>query len=248
MLTGGYDLSSVPLPEEKPFWADILLAFRRLESSELAAFDPSGTSVDGYGFTTIVTEGRLYLVWLMKQIEQLGGRHERRHVSSLDELADYDAVVNCTGLMAPKLVDGEEMYPIRGHVIRVRAPWVRQYTNKDKDIYIIPNTDTVVLGGTIQKGDWDTVPRPEERARILERCYSILPSLRRAPIVREWVGLRPGRAAIRLELERRALPATAARRGTLPVVHNYGHGGSGLTLAWGCAADAMQLVQAALQL
>lgn len=42
--------------------------------------------------------------------------------------------------MAPKLVDGEEMYPIRGHVIRVRAPWVRQYTNKDKDIYIIPNT------------------------------------------------------------------------------------------------------------
>lgn len=42
-------------------------------------------------------EGRLYLVWLMKQIEQLGGRHERRHVSSLDELADYDAVVNCTG-------------------------------------------------------------------------------------------------------------------------------------------------------
>lgn len=108
--------------------------------------------------------------------------------------------------------------------------------------------DTVVLGGTIQKGDWDTVPRPEERARILERCYSILPSLRRAPIVREWVGLRPGRAAIRLELERRALPATAARRGTLPVVHNYGHGGSGLTLAWGCAADAVQLVQAALQL
>lgn len=47
--------------------------------------------------------------------------------------------------------------------------------------------DTVVLGGTLQAGDWDTAPREEDRAAILERCYALLPSLRAARVVRDWV-------------------------------------------------------------
>lgn len=62
------------------------------------------------------------------------------------------------------------------------------------------------------------------------------------------VGLRPGRASVRLELEQVELQEAAqqAQRRRLPVVHNYGHGGAGLTLAWGCAGDAAALVQQAL--
>lgn len=76
------------------------------------------------------------------------------------------------------------------------------------------------------------------------------------------VGLRPGRPSVRLELEHFPLqPQQQAQaqaqeqqqqqhgggKAALPVVHNYGHGGAGLTLAWGCAADASTLVRQALQ-
>jgi len=29
----------------------------------------------------------------------------------------------------------------------------------------------------------------------------------------------------------------------LPIVHNYGHAGAGITLHWGCAADVVALVK-----
>jgi D-amino-acid oxidase len=49
------------------------------------------------------------------------------------------------------------------------------------------------------------------------------------------VGLRPGRPAVRLEAE------TVA--GAL-CVHNYGHGGEGVMLSWGCADAALALLTA----
>lgn len=91
------------------------------------------------------------------------------------------------------------------------------------------------------------------------------------------VGLRPGRVRLRLEMEQlgaaelqELAEAAAAAEGTegtaqageqqvvaqqgrgklsdgLKVVHCYGHGGSGLTLAWGTAGDAVQLALKALQ-
>lgn len=78
---------------------------------------------------------------------------------------------------------------------------------------------------------------------------------RGAEIVCDWVGLRPGRTTLRLELEHMKLLAPAAgssggagvgREAAMPVVHNYGHGGAGLTLAWGCAGDASALLAGAL--
>jgi D-amino-acid oxidase len=50
------------------------------------------------------------------------------------------------------------------------------------------------------------------------------------------VGLRPARSEVRLE-------ATTLADGR-PLVHNYGHGGSGFTLSWGCADEVARLVLA----
>jgi D-amino-acid oxidase len=49
------------------------------------------------------------------------------------------------------------------------------------------------------------------------------------------VGLRPGRSTVRLE---EAEPLSSGAR----VVHNYGHGGAGVTLSWGCAREVVTLV------
>ena len=43
----------------------------------------------------------------------------------MQELAGYSMVANCSGLGAAKLFEDAEMYPVRGHVIRVRAPWIK---------------------------------------------------------------------------------------------------------------------------
>jgi len=42
-------------------------------------------------------------------------------------------------------------------------------------------------------------------------------------------GIRPCRTEIRLEVEGK-------------IIHNYGHGGSGWTVCWGCAEDTVKLV------
>jgi len=67
-------------------------------------------------------------------------------------------------------------------------------------------------------------------------------SLQRAPVLEAWVGLRPGRPCTRIEKEVMKFKDKLGRERSLKVVHNYGHGGSGLTVHWGCAADTADLV------
>ena len=55
----------------------------------------------------------------------------------------------------------------------------------------------------------------------------------KARVLNTVVGLRPGRPVVRLEIE---------RRGNSKIVHNYGHGGAGVTLSWGCAREVRELL------
>jgi len=57
--------------------------------------------------------------------------------------------------------------------------------------------------------------------------------LDRSKIIGGTVGLRPSRSEVRLEVE---------DIGDRKVVHNYGHGGAGVTLSWGCAEEVVRLV------
>lgn len=237
LLSSAYELFEEPL-DELPAWADVVPAFRRLTPADISFYDPSGRHVDGYSYDTIIAEGRLYLGWICRELEGLGVKIVERKVSRVDEIEAGRVIVDCCGLGSRELFQDMEIFGIRGHVLRVKAPWVRHHVESHgvdatRPAYIIPNTDTVVLGGTKERSE-DRTSTAEERQEIFDRCKAIVPSLEAAELVGHWVGLRPGREGIRLEMDE-----VDGR----VVVHNVGHGGSGLTLAWGCAGDVVELLK-----
>jgi len=71
--------------------------------------------------------------------------------------------------------------------------------------------------------------------------------LRDAKILSTAVGIRPYRKGggfdVRLELEmvKTAAGATGGVK-HIRIVHNYGHGGEGVTFHWGCASEVVSLL------
>lgn len=147
-------------------------------------------------------------------------------------------IINCLGLGSQYAANDAEIYPIRGQIQRVKAEYVFN-SFADESCYIIPNTDTVILGGTKQK-DNNLQISPVDRYEIRAYCQTILPALKDAVTVKDDVGLRPVRfSGVRLEVER----VIFANGENHVIIHNYGHGGAGITLAWGCAGEVVRKIQ-----
>ncbi|XP_077477894.1 D-aspartate oxidase isoform X2 [Stigmatopora argus] len=112
LLTSGYTIFTDPPADKKPYWWDIVLGFRYLNERELRRF-PGHTF--GQAFTTIKCECNSYLPWLHKRFTKAGGKVQEKKVSSLEELrADYEVIVNCSGLGSEELAGDADLYPVRG--------------------------------------------------------------------------------------------------------------------------------------
>jgi D-amino-acid oxidase len=223
----------------EPWWAEAVPGIRCCTEDEL----PPGYR-NGHAFVVPVVEMPIFLRYLRDRFTAVGGTVQRRVVSHVHELADEAAlVVNCAGLGARGLVGDVSMAPIRGQVLRVRNPGLDRFFLDEDDpegvTYIVPRSEDCVLGGTADEGVWETEPDPGTADAILRRCSALEPRLAGAEVLEHRVGLRPGRPGVRLERE--------VGHG-LSVVHNYGHGGSGVTLSWGCAEEALRLVRESLGL
>jgi D-amino-acid oxidase len=228
----GVEIWREPVPD--PWWASAVPGVRRCTDDAL----PPGYT-DGHAFVAPVIEMPVYLGYLLDRFLGSGGRVEHRAVSSLEEAGEGGVVVNCAGLGPRELVGDPSMEPIRGQIVRVRNPGLERFVldedNPEGVTYVIPRSRDCILGGTAEEGEWDTEPVPETAAAILRRCAELEPRLAGAKVLEHKVGLRPGRPEIRLEIEDVAQSP--------PRVHNYGHGGSGVTLSWGCAEETLRLVR-----
>ncbi len=228
------DLDRAPRTET-PWWAPAVTSLRRARPEEL----PDGF-VDGHVFDAMVIDTRIYLPWLLEQVRAEGGLVSTREVASLSEAtAAADIVVNCTGLGAASLCHDPEMFPIRGQLVHVANPGLDRVlldeSSPDAIAYVVPRGDDCVLGGTAESHDDDLAVRPDDAAAIRQRCGRLDPRLAGATRLADVVGLRPGRATVRLETE-------VVDGGT--IVHDYGHGGAGVTLSWGCAMEVASHVEA----
>jgi len=226
-IAAGREVSRTPL--EPYYWTQLLTDLRACEESEL----PVGFT-DGWHYTAPLATMPVYLGYLRARFEQAGGRLEMSPVTSLAGLAGAaPVIVNCSGAAAHDLVPDPAVVPVRGQVLIAANPGIEEFLiNRDPEppwiVYMFPHGDTILLGGTNDEGNWDTDPKTEVAERILAGCCAIEPRLRGAEILGHRVGLRPCRPEVRLESE---------PLGGGVLWHNYGHGGAGISLSWGCAAE-----------
>lgn len=143
-------------------------------------------------------------------------------------------------------------------------------TGPNKVAYVVPRLRDIVLGGVDDEGDERLSVDDAQSTSILRRCADLVErfdpafaaSLRAlhdsatfadvsrlgdsdgtpadsadggaAKLLGISVGLRPLRSRVRLEVERLGPDRL--------LLHNYGHGGAGVTLSWGCAAEVVELL------
>ncbi|MHB8606383.1 MAG: FAD-dependent oxidoreductase [Thermoplasmatota archaeon] len=221
----------------EPWWLPMIAGARRATAPETAGADLRGL-VAWTGRVPVIEMG-LYLPWLEAECERRGVTFERREIRSVTELAEAaPTIVDCTGLGAREIANDASLYPIRGQVARVANPGLTRsiLDNESSDAprYVIPLSTTVVCGGTAEKGEWDATWSEATERAVLAKAASLDARVAGQRVVSRAVGLRPGRPTVRVEAERLASGAL--------VVHDYGHGGAGVTLSWGCAEEVARLV------
>ncbi len=212
-----------------PFWISTVDKFERITE------DLPSDYVECFSFMSQVIEMPIYMNWLMDRYKLLGGKLEKQTIDDFSKLpAEFLIIVNCTGLSSGELCNDSEVYPVRGQIVRIKPLLSQMHLDQQVPTlaYIVPRSNDMILGGVAQEGKWSLEPTEEDRNFIIDKCSKIIPDLKNAEIIEDIVGLRPGRTEVRLEKE-----LISGKT----VIHNYGHGGSGVTLSWGCAEEVVEI-------
>lgn len=205
-----------------------------------ATLPPTFTS--GWRYRVPLIDMRRYLRYLTERLRDAGVAVTVTTPVTAAELPELGpVVVNCAGMGAGALVPGDPIRPVRGDLLVVDNPGLDTFFVEHDDdsdgltTYVLPQGDRVMLGGSRRTGDWSVRPEPPAARAILERCTQAEPRLAGVRLREHRVGLRPVRPRVRIGADDRHPH----------VIHNYGHGGGGVTLSWGCASEVLALTGAA---
>jgi D-amino-acid oxidase len=219
----------------------------------LPVVETEGVEIDDarylcWSFDTFVIDMPVYLRALVDDLASLKVEIDiTAHYSTIDEAcvaAAAPLVFNCTGLGAAGLCDDHTMRPVKGVLLLLNRVDNFDDVISLGEFVVAQRTDALVVGALFDEHFTDPQPTAED-VRKLMSFHSrwsgreipplgvTVPDLRESGIVAQVGGLRPVRTSgVRLERE--------TRRNSV-VIHNYGHGGAGVTLSWGAVEDAVQM-------
>jgi D-amino-acid oxidase len=225
-----------------PEWAAPLGASRLSSSVMSSEVETSLTFVSsafksGFALQVPLMDTTIYLDYLANRFVAAGGSITANVRFEKLEKADpkFDLVINCAGIGARELVPDSDLEPHRGQVVIV--PKIENLScaivcDDAPLMYAIPRANDCIFGGTNDVSDNLAIDRATTD-RIIEECSRVL-KIEKPNVLTERVGLRPFRkSGVRLERDQ--------LRDGRAVIHNYGHGGAGFTLSWGCACEVVDL-------
>jgi D-amino-acid oxidase len=198
----------------------------------------------GFALNVPLMDTTIYLDYLAGRLLKVGGEiNANVRFEKLEDVSrEFDFVINCAGIGARELVQDVDLEPHRGQVAIV--PKIDNLTcaivSDDAPLmYAIPRTNDCVFGGTNEISD-NLEVNPAATLTIVDECTRVL-NMETPSVLAERVGLRPFRkSGVRLQRDR--------LRDGRTVIHNYGHGGAGFTLSWGCAEDVLDLAATSARL
>ncbi len=207
----------------------------------------------GYVCKEYFVEMPEYVPLLYAAYHELGGETEIRTVTAGEVDGLGGVVFNCSGYGSRELFGDNSMRAIKGHILQVphdaAEPLSFSYTYTPSEYshyaYMYPRKETVLFGGSyltgeIVDGEWcGEAPKKLttiDGVTVPERLYTVTEAIMGdvIPIERDVVdvkyGYRPYRAdGMRVE-----------RDGD--VIHNYGHGGSGVSMSWWSSLRAVGFI------
>lgn len=216
--------------EEEPIWKDFMPDGSYRVITEKGLYQGMDKV---YDIEVPLIETQIFLPWLKKQLEDKGAKFIRKGISNFEELKDdHDLIVNCSALGARKLCGDHSVVPVRGQVgLLAPGPSLPIYLDNEKPLYIVPRKDAIIVGGTYEVSEEAEITEPATIEQIFRNAYEVFPLLASQKVIGSWAGLRPYRPNVRVEKE------TGKN-----LIHNYGHGGSGFTIAFGCAESVLEII------
>ncbi len=191
----------------------------------------------GFALRVPLTDTTIYLDYLAKRFRKARGETKANvHFKNLEDVdSKFDVVINCAGIGARQLAEDADLEPHRGQVAvvpRIEGLSCAVVCDDAPLMYAIPRTNDCVFGGTNEVSD-NLAADPATTERIIAECSRVL-NIDKPKVLAERVGLRPFRkSGVRVERDR--------LRDGRTVIHNYGHGGAGFTLSWGCAREVLDI-------
>jgi hypothetical protein len=256
-------------------YADMMNDFEELKNLNWYPAHPKIDIKSGWKFECFFADWSIYFPHLIKKFIERNGTFtiseiDLNTLSSIKEAI----VVNCSGMGSHQLNE-ESQRPLilKGHLLKVATtqklespkgtpvsynftPGSSYYSDSSlapMDVYCYPRKNDWILGGSRfegtldRKGNWVSNDQfsevfPEEieilNSDIIKKNFGLdIKKIKKKEQLYSFRYVRNRKNGLRIETDR-----TSDRL----LIHNYGHGGAGVTLSWGCAFRCLELIQTEL--